>query len=596
MLVQRLLLVVFFSLALANFTCLASLAGPDKKMSAKSGAFDGRKKQATDLFFGGKYKEARDICVRLKEEIADNKESKDYARILINLGIVNLELGRPRRASHSFDQAKAILTTIGVRDALDYADVLTGLAESRYRLGHVKDALALYKEAYAIYGKRFSRFSGDLIPVLEGIGGSYLRDGMPTEALPYFRHIAQIDFLMLGPTSPRVGKSFSNLADVFYRLEECGGARPFFAQSIWIFRKNSMDALLSRYDSSEFRQRYSKAEIQKYRKRIRDVVMGVEDPPEFRKLSYEILKDKEFDESCRLCENKRPIDFDNWQLRREHHSDTGFIELDPTVEPKGIIVCLHGLGLNHQSYREFAQKVRKYGYTVIAVDVRGFGSLSYEKGFDKVDLEAGLDDLQALMSMFAYSNKKLPLFLLGESMGGALALQFTARYPDFVSGLISSVPSGRRFRSKRTKIMVGIKLLDDPSKPFAIGKSVVEQASSSKATRDKWLSDPANRLKLSADELLDFESFMKHNERYAREISKTPVIIFQGFRDHLVRPNGTYALYQALATRDKDLMFVGNKEHLVFEEGTASDKVVSMLVAWLNNHGIDRAVSRQSNQ
>lgn len=77
---------------------------------------------------------------------------------------------------------------------------------------------------------------------------------------------------------------------------------------------------------------------------------------------------------------------------------------------------------------------------------------------------------------------------------------------------------------------------------------------------------------------------MKHNQKYACEIKKTPVIVFQGFRDHLVRPNGTYALYQALSTRDKDLLFVGDREHLVFEEGAASDKIVSMLAAWLNSH------------
>lgn len=301
-------------------------------------------------------------------------------------------------------------------------------------------------------------------------------------------------------------------------------------------------------------------------------------------MSYDLLKDKHFDESCSLCENRRPKDFENWQLHRGVHFDAGFIEVDPTVETRGIIVCLHGLGLNHGSYREFASKIIRHGYGVVAIDVRGFGSLSHEKGFDKIDLNAGLDDLKALLSMFRYSNKDLPIYLLGESMGGALALQLAARHPDLVDALISSVPSGRRFKSKRTKLLVGLKLLGDPRLPFSIGKKVVDQAASDGTIKKKWLSDPANRLKISAEELVHFESFMRHNEKYAKQIKEIPVIVFQGFMDHLVRPAGTYMLYQSLATREKDLLFVGNKEHLVFEEGAASDEIVSILVAWLKSH------------
>ena len=46
----------------------------------------------------------------------------------------------------------------------------------------------------------------------------------------------------------------------------------------------------------------------------------------------------------------------------------------------------------------------------------------------------------------------------------------------------------------------------------------------------------------------------------------------------------TLTFEEGVKISDVDLLFVGDREHLVFEEGAASDKIVSMLAAWLNSH------------
>lgn len=541
--------------------------------------------QSNKSFWEGRYSEARKILLKVLAFAKEaGKSQKNWPRLLINLGIVHLVLQQPEEAGKFFDDAESLLKEQFKDQELNYADCLVGKAEATYQQGHPEDAIELYQKALTIYEKKFSAYSPDLLPALEGLGGSYYATKEYEKALPYFKKIAQIDLIKYGAQNERVGKSFSNLSDVYYKLERCDGARPFFSQSVWIFRKNNRDRILKDYQSAEAKKKYSQVELETIRKRITDIVLGVQDPIEFRRKSFQLLEDNNFSETCPICEYERPKDFTNWKLKRDLTGNPGEIFIDPTKEVKGIIVCLHGLGLNHASYKEFADKITRYGYCVIAIDVRGFGSLSHEKGFDKVDLQAGLEDLTALVSTVRFNNRKLPIFVLGESMGGALALQFTAQNPELVDGLISSVPSGRRFKSKRTKILVGIKLLNDPQKPFSIGERVIDQATDNKSVKKQWLNDPANRLKLSAKELVDFESFMKHNEKYARKIKKTPVVVFQGFKDHLVRPTGTYMLYQALNTSDKDLIFLGDKEHLVFEEGQATDEIVSMLVAWLDSH------------
>jgi alpha-beta hydrolase superfamily lysophospholipase len=271
-------------------------------------------------------------------------------------------------------------------------------------------------------------------------------------------------------------------------------------------------------------------------------------------------------------------------VRRRHADDILYVSIDPSVTQKGMIFCLHGLGLNCKSFAGFASKVNRFGYGVIALDVRGFGRLQNEKGLDKLDLENGLEDLAAAVSLFRSYTPDLPIFVLGESMGGALALQLTAKYPDLVAGLISSVPSGRRYRSASTGLLVGIRYLEDKKQPIEIGKKVIEQATDNQAVRDELLSDPASRLTLSPQELVHFQEFMSRTRSLAKEINKTPVIVFQGFKDHLVKPEGTFALYEALAVKDKQLVMVGEAEHLIFEEGQAPDDVVGMLAGWLDSH------------
>lgn len=565
------------------------------KTSSKTAIGDlaSKLQSANKSFWQGDYNNAREV---LNAIVSSHKDSSDdvhgYTRILINLGLLNLVQENPERASDLFNEAKERIKKQEESDEVNLADCMVGLAESHYLNGHPEDAIEMYKKALEIYNKKYSEFSPDLLPALEGIAGSYYASKQYKKALPYYRKIAQIDLIKYGAEHERVGMSFNNLSDVFYKLKQCSGARPFFSQSVWIFRKNNLDRILAEYDTKKARKKYSKDELTRIRRRIKEVVMGMEDPPEFRKASFKLLEDKSFNESCPICEEERPNDFNNWRLKRSAVSKPGMFYIDPTVEPKAIIICLHGLGLNHTSYKEFASKVTPEGFSVIAIDVRGFGSLSHEKGFDKVDLEAAIEDLSALVSIIRYNNQNLPLFVLGESMGGALALQFTAMHEDMVDGLISSVPSGRRFKSKRTKFLVGIKLLNDPKKPFEIGRRVIDQATENSKLKEAWKKDPANRLKLSPEELLHFESFMKHNEKFARKITDTPVIVFQGFQDHLVRPTGTYMLYQALGTSEKDLVFVGDKEHLVFEEGQASDEIVSMLVAWLRSHMADKAKNK----
>jgi alpha-beta hydrolase superfamily lysophospholipase/tetratricopeptide (TPR) repeat protein len=551
---------------------------------------------ASSAYFRGDYQLAKKHCFNfLKhkdgkrsaqtpeeiESITANHEMAFAARVCINLGMCELGLKEPDKARRWFEHAQKLLDKINDPAALDIGDCLTGLGECHYMQGQAKLALRDYSEAITFYQQKLGRFHPDTIPALEGLAGTHYEQGDYKTALPLYEQIARIDLAQFGPEHPRVGFSLNSIAEVYYKLNGCTSSREHFEQGIWIFKKNNADRLLAKLQAES--SGIDDTKLATMRQRVLDSIMGTRELPDIPAISYELLKSNDFDPKNQQFK-LRADDFDNWRVFRDSVEETLFISIDPKVEQKGMILCLHGLGLHATSFRDFATKINSTGYGVMALDVRGFGSFAMEKGLDKVDLNAGLEDLAAVLSLVKSHNPNLPIAVLGESMGGALALQLAAKYPKNVSALISAVPSGKRYKAAATQLLVGFKLLEDKKKPIEIGKKIVQQSSSDEGVREVWLNDPNARLKLSAQELVRFQEFMNQTAKSAKDINEMPVIIFQGFRDHLVKAEGTIALYGALSTRQKDLIMVGDAEHLIFEEGQAPADIVRMLAAWLDSH------------
>jgi acylglycerol lipase len=256
--------------------------------------------------------------------------------------------------------------------------------------------------------------------------------------------------------------------------------------------------------------------------------------------------------------------------------------IDPDVKPHAVLLCVHGLGLHNGSYEDFGKRMAPLGIATYSIDVRGFGSWMKAQGREKVNFAACLTDVKNTLNAIHRANPGLPVFVLGESMGGAIALRATALYPDLVQGLISSVPAGDRFKQNKTRFAVAINALKGFDRPFDVGKGVINQATQDPELRESWEKDPLARLNLSPRELLQFQGFMNQNHDSAKNICSTPVLIVQGCKDKLVRPEGTVELYNELTTKDRELALIPNSEHLIFEENQFNDQVIELVRTWID--------------
>lgn len=262
--------------------------------------------------------------------------------------------------------------------------------------------------------------------------------------------------------------------------------------------------------------------------------------------------------------------------------------IDPLNPPRAALLCIHGLGLNSDAYRNFGLRMSRRGVATYAIDVRGFGTWMKGKGTSELDFTGTIEDVEDMIDDIRKLHPGLPVFLLGESMGGAIALRVASLHPEMVSGLISAVPAGDRFQQKKQELRVAVRSLAGPGRQFNIGSAIVEQATNNKVLAAVWESDPLNRMNLSPAQLMHFQRFMNENIEAARKIKTIPVLVVQGTLDKLVRPEGTWQIFTALAINDKALIAFPS-EHLIFEYTRAKSdfeaaKAAQVAANWIYEH------------
>jgi len=115
---------------------------------------------------------------------------------------------------------------------------------------------------------------------------------------------------------------------------------------------------------------------------------------------------------------------------------------DAAGEPRAAVLLVHGLGDHSGRYAGLARALAGRRITVAAVDLRGHGRSAGRRGHVASFAEY-LGDVEAFRREVVRSLPPgLPLFLLGHSMGGLVALRYLQTHPDVpFRGAILSAPA-----------------------------------------------------------------------------------------------------------------------------------------------------------
>lgn len=260
------------------------------------------------------------------------------------------------------------------------------------------------------------------------------------------------------------------------------------------------------------------------------------------------------------------------------------------VKPQVAMLCIHGFSLHKGCFNAFGKVMAKDGVAVYALDLRGFGESKSKAIHTELDFDGSMADIKAVLQQIHKTHPGLPVIVLGESMGGAIALRAAALYPDLVSGLIASVPARDRFgmseEEREFAEKAGIQtIFGGYSRTMHnAALAAVKKISDKEEVRAEWTNDPLMRTNFSPKEFVQLDGFMSKNLEAAAMVKDKPVLFIQGTNDKLIRPAGTWKLFERLGTPNRQLVLSKNSEHLIFEEGQYRQDDLKFVLSWINNN------------
>ncbi|HXC55268.1 MAG TPA: alpha/beta fold hydrolase [Rhizomicrobium sp.] len=127
--------------------------------------------------------------------------------------------------------------------------------------------------------------------------------------------------------------------------------------------------------------------------------------------------------------------------------------------PRALILLLHGACDYGGAFDEIGPLFAARGFTALAIDQRGFGATA-TRGRWRGKNRMIRDAIEAVIFLRMRFGEALPVFLLGESMGAALAVHAAARAPDLdLAGIVLAAPGAisgtwrRLFGSALTRVL-----------------------------------------------------------------------------------------------------------------------------------------------
>jgi acylglycerol lipase len=248
---------------------------------------------------------------------------------------------------------------------------------------------------------------------------------------------------------------------------------------------------------------------------------------------------------------------------------------------RATLALVHGLAEHAGRYAALAGRLNAEGIEVVAIDLRGHGHApgkrAYVKRFDDYLL-----DTQALLDDAAQSCA--PLFLMGHSMGGAVAalyaidrLETTGRQ---LNGLILSSPAlapGRDVPGWMLKLSQVISRLYPSFPAMKIDAALLSrlQPVVNANRNDPLVHHGAIPARTGAELLLA----MARIER-GRAGLRMPLLVFHGTEDKLTEPDGSRDFGQHAGSPDKTLTLHEGSYHETMND-LDRDRVIGGLIDWI---------------
>ncbi|MEE3320648.1 MAG: alpha/beta fold hydrolase [Pseudomonadota bacterium] len=266
-------------------------------------------------------------------------------------------------------------------------------------------------------------------------------------------------------------------------------------------------------------------------------------------------------------------------------------------EPRGVVLLLHGTIAHSGFYSPMATFFSSRGFAVFGIDLRGWGqSQGYGRNGVIGNYDEYLLDLRSAYQEVITRYPDAPLYLQGESMGGAIALLSQIEDTVEVDGLILNAPAVRPglsfgpVSSPHWVSNMGLWTLSQPGKlfpnmPALYHGKLMEHMGIGLLLKKEEYQQAFHDDPFATHKALPFSYFTGLQDATTR-IEKgldqvtAPVLIQQGTRDVLVPVKSSEFTLEHLGSEDKTLLRYEKITHATLHD-RRREEIWGDIISWL---------------
>lgn len=254
----------------------------------------------------------------------------------------------------------------------------------------------------------------------------------------------------------------------------------------------------------------------------------------------------------------------------------------PAAPPRAVVLALHGFGDHGGNLLvEGGPLLNAAGILVYAYDQRGFGYSDHRGIWPGVDTLVA--DARAATALIAARHPGLPLYLMGESMGGAIAA-VAAREPLPVRGVILSAPAvlGRRQLPGVVSAAMDGLIWAMPAMAMQASAGGIA-ASDNRAALERFGRDPLTLRETRLDLVGGVLDSMDAAVAALPDCCAAPTLILTGGRDQVIPARIARRVLRALPPReDRRILHYPDGWHLLLRDGIRA-RVAADIIAWIDD-------------
>ena len=252
--------------------------------------------------------------------------------------------------------------------------------------------------------------------------------------------------------------------------------------------------------------------------------------------------------------------------------------------PKAVLIALHGFNDYSNFFHAPGSYLAQQGILTYAYDQRGFGKTG-TRGFWS-GKQAYLDDLKTAIELLRIRHRGIPLFVLGESMGGAVAL--TAMSQDqkpSIDGIILAAPAvwGRETMPFYQRWLLSIATYTTPWLKLT-GRGLKIKPSDNIEMLRALGRDPFVIKETRVDAIFGLTNLMDSALASSSKFDSRSLILY-GMRDEIIPKNPTLLMVQRLpkaASKRQRIAVYNNGFHMLLRDLEA-ETFWKDIATWIKN-------------